>query len=64
MINATGNIGSALNPLVVGWLRDVTHSFTTGLIYASVLLLVGCAIVLILPIPKAPKLAPATAAAA
>jgi len=28
VINATGNIGSALNPLVVGWLKDLTHSFS------------------------------------
>jgi ACS family 4-hydroxyphenylacetate permease-like MFS transporter len=57
VINAAGNIGSALNPLVVGWLKDVTHSFTAGLIYASVLLVVGCAIVLILPIPRATRAA-------
>lgn len=55
VINAVGNIGSALNPLVVGWLKDVTQSFATGLIYASVLLVVGCAIMLILPIPRTPK---------
>ena len=41
VINATGNIGSALNPVVVGWLRDLTQSFTTGLIYAAVLLVIG-----------------------
>lgn len=52
VINATGNIGSALNPLVVGWLKDVTHSFSTGLLYASVMLIVGAGVVLTLPIPK------------
>ncbi|KWR87872.1 MFS transporter [Cupriavidus sp. IDO] len=55
VINATGNIGSALNPLVVGWLKDMTHSFTTGLLYAAALLVVGCAVFLVLPIPRAPK---------
>ena len=55
VINAAGNLGSAFNPLVVGWLKDVTHSFATGLIYASVLLVVGCAVVLILPIPPSPR---------
>ncbi|CAM3658364.1 Putative 4-hydroxyphenylacetate permease hpaX [Polaromonas hydrogenivorans] len=55
VINAVGNIGSALNPLVVGWLKDATQSFATGLIYASVLLVVGCAIMLIVPIPRTPK---------
>jgi len=55
VINAVGNIGSALNPLVVGWLKDATQSFATGLIYASVLLVVGCAIMLIVPIPRTTK---------
>lgn len=52
VINATGNIGSALNPVVVGWLKDITHSFSTGLLYASVLLVVGAVIVLTLPIAR------------
>lgn len=55
VINATGNIGSALNPVVVGWLKDLTHSFATGLLYASVLLVAGAAIVLTLPIARAGK---------
>lgn len=58
VINATGNIGSALNPLVVGWLKDVTHSFSTGLLYASVMLIVGAGVVLTLPIPKTSRKAP------
>jgi ACS family 4-hydroxyphenylacetate permease-like MFS transporter len=55
VINATGNIGSALNPVVVGWLRDLTQSFTTGLIYAAVLLVIGAFVVLTLPIQSSPK---------
>src|SRR5439155_11902520 len=55
VINATGNIGSALNPVVVGWLKDLTQSFSTGLIYASVLLIVGALVVLRLPIQSAVK---------
>jgi ACS family 4-hydroxyphenylacetate permease-like MFS transporter len=55
VINATGNIGSALNPVVVGWLKDFTHSFATGLLYASVLLVAGAAIVLTLPIARGGK---------
>ncbi len=46
----TGNIGSALNPLAVGWLKDLTRSFSAGLIYAAVLLVIGAAVVAILPI--------------
>jgi len=52
VINATGNIGSALNPLVVGWLKDATHSFTAGLLYAAVLLVIGAIVVMVLPIRK------------
>jgi ACS family 4-hydroxyphenylacetate permease-like MFS transporter len=49
VINATGNISSALNPVVVGWLKDITHSFSVGLIYAAVLLLIGAIVVALLP---------------
>lgn len=50
VINATGNIGSALNPVVVGWLKDLTQSFHAGLMYATALLVAGAAVVLMLPI--------------
>ncbi|CAB3786013.1 Putative tartrate transporter [Paraburkholderia caffeinitolerans] len=50
VINATGNIGSALNPLVVGWLKDLTHSFSAGLLYAAALLVIGAAVVAVLPV--------------
>ena len=50
VINATGNIGSALNPLVVGWLKDLTHSFSAGLLYAAALLVIGAIVVAVLPI--------------
>jgi ACS family 4-hydroxyphenylacetate permease-like MFS transporter len=50
VINATGNISSALNPVVVGWLKDVTHSFTAGLLHATALLLAGAVTVMFLPI--------------
>ena len=50
VINATGNIGSALNPVIVGWLKDATHSFSAGLLYAAGLLVVGAALVMVLPI--------------
>lgn len=49
VINAAGNISSALNPVVVGRLKDITHSFSIGLIYAAVLLLIGAIVVALLP---------------
>lgn len=55
VINATGNLGSALNPLVVGWLKDVTRSFNTGLLYAVALLVAGSVVFLVLPIPRTLK---------
>ncbi|MFF7063719.1 MFS transporter [Pseudomonas sp. NPDC008258] len=51
VINAFGNIGSALNPLVVGWLKDLTHSFTAGIVYATVLLVIGALLTFLLPLP-------------
>lgn len=55
-INAVGNLGSALNPLVVGWLRDLTQSFTAGLGYATALLVVGALLVFLLPIPSSRRI--------
>jgi ACS family 4-hydroxyphenylacetate permease-like MFS transporter len=55
VINATGNIGSALNPLVVGWLKDLTHSFSAGLLYAAALLVIGAVVVAMLPIEPTRK---------
>jgi ACS family 4-hydroxyphenylacetate permease-like MFS transporter len=52
VINAMGNISSALNPLVVGWLKDATQSFKAGLIYSAVLMLAGVVIVMLLPIAR------------
>ena len=52
VINATGNISSALNPLVVGWLKDVTHSFSAGLLYSAALLVAGVIVVMMLPMDK------------
>lgn len=50
VINAMGNISSALNPLIVGWLKDTTHSFKSGLLYSATLMLAGVVIVLLLPL--------------
>lgn len=52
VINATGNLGSALNPLIVGIMKDITNSYQTGLLYAAALLVVGAIIFMLLPIPR------------
>ena len=64
VINATGNIGSALNPVVVGWLKDVTQSFSAGLLFAAVLLAIGSIVVLMLPIQSTAHKAPQSRAKA
>ncbi|MFZ5937333.1 MFS transporter [Pseudomonas sp. HS6-2] len=53
VINAFGNIGSALNPLVVGWLKDLTQSFTAGIVYATALLVMGALLTFLLPLRSA-----------
>lgn len=50
VINAIGNIGSALNPLVIGWLKDLTQGFGSGFAYAAILMIVGALLALRLPI--------------
>ncbi|MDN0083887.1 4-hydroxyphenylacetate permease [Crenobacter sp. SG2305] len=49
-INAFGNFGAAVNSLVVGVLKDLTHSFSAGLLFAAIVLLVGVVVLNSLPI--------------
>ncbi|MGP2684025.1 4-hydroxyphenylacetate permease [Serratia marcescens] len=49
VINATGNIGSALSPLLIGWFKDMTGSFNSGLYFVSALLIVGAVLVRRIP---------------
>jgi ACS family 4-hydroxyphenylacetate permease-like MFS transporter len=55
VINAVGNLGSALNPLVVGWLKDLTQAYTAGCLYAALLLLVAAILVRALPHERQPS---------
>jgi ACS family 4-hydroxyphenylacetate permease-like MFS transporter len=41
LISTAGILGSATSPTIVGFLRDLTHSFSAGLWYAVGLLVVG-----------------------
>jgi ACS family 4-hydroxyphenylacetate permease-like MFS transporter len=40
---------------VVGWLKDLTHSFSAGLLYAAALLVIGAVVVAMLPIEPTRK---------
>ncbi|MBJ3813573.1 4-hydroxyphenylacetate permease [Shimwellia pseudoproteus] len=52
VINATGNIGSAMSPLFVGWLKDLTGSFNSGLYLMAGLLVLGAIVVWLIPMPS------------
>lgn len=49
VINATGNIGSACSPLFIGWLKDLTGSFNSGLYLMAGLLVLGAVIIWRIP---------------
>ncbi|MDX7985898.1 4-hydroxyphenylacetate permease [Xenorhabdus sp. 12] len=49
VINATGNIGSAVSPLLIGWLKDLTGSFNAGLYFIAGLLIIGALVVYAIP---------------
>ncbi|OTA20337.1 permease [Xenorhabdus beddingii] len=52
VINATGNVGSAVSPLLIGWLKDQTGSFNTGLYFVAGLLVIGALMVLFIPMKQ------------
>ncbi|PHM70919.1 4-hydroxyphenylacetate permease [Xenorhabdus kozodoii] len=52
VINATGNVGSAVSPLLIGWLKDQTGSFNAGLYFVAGLLIIGAFIVFLIPRPQ------------
>jgi MFS transporter, ACS family, 4-hydroxyphenylacetate permease len=64
VVNSVGNIGSAVSPIVVGALKDATHSFNAGVIYAAIMLAAGALMMIfstaarvpenVEPIPQAP----------
>lgn len=49
VINATGNVGSAVSPVLIGWLKDQTGSFNSGLYFVAGLLVLGALIVWMIP---------------
>ncbi|MGL4859144.1 MAG: 4-hydroxyphenylacetate permease [Enterobacteriaceae bacterium] len=49
VINATGNVGSAVSPLLIGWLKDQTGSFSSGLYFVAGLLLIGMLLIAKIP---------------
>ena len=60
VINAVGNIGSAVSPLLIGILRDATGSFNAGLWFVAALLVLGALV--LTRIPMAGEQRPVSAA--
>jgi len=52
LINALGNVGGFLGPYLMGWLKQTTASFSAGLTVVALILLAGCALVLMLRLPR------------
>jgi MFS family permease len=49
LINSIGNIGGFVGPYGIGYLRDATDSFSAGLIAVGVVVILGGALVLVVP---------------
>jgi ACS family tartrate transporter-like MFS transporter len=49
LVNSVGNVGGFVGPYVVGFVKDATGSFEAGLLSLAVTLVVGAALVLLVP---------------
>ncbi|MBK0062447.1 MULTISPECIES: MFS transporter [unclassified Acinetobacter] len=54
-INACGNSATIVSSFLIGFLKDLTHSFATGMVYGSVLMLLGAIIMLTFTIKRVPQ---------
>jgi len=55
IVNSVGNLGGFFGPLAVGWVRDATGTFSSGLLMLAATLVIGAAVVLLI---KPPRLSP------
>lgn len=53
LINAIGNVGSGLSPLLIGILKDKTGSFNSGLYFMTGLLIAGAIVIYFIPLRQA-----------
>jgi ACS family 4-hydroxyphenylacetate permease-like MFS transporter len=61
MINTIGMLGTTIGPVVVGWLKDSTGTFTVGLIFVAGCILLGMICVFAMPRDRKGSLQPASA---
>jgi len=50
LINCTGNLAGFVSPSVIGWLKNQTHSLSSGLfLVAAMIAIAGIAVVMLIP---------------
>lgn len=47
LINSIGNLGGFVGPYMVGWIRETTHSYQSGLYFLGLLALIAAALTLL-----------------
>jgi MFS transporter, ACS family, tartrate transporter len=62
LINSIGNLGGAVGPSAMGWLRQGTHSYSAGLLVLAGALLLEAILVLSLKLPQVSQKAASTGA--
>ena len=55
LINSVGNLGGALGPSLLGFLKDKTHSYVPGLIYLCISMAASAVIILMLGLGRKPE---------
>ncbi len=53
-INAIGNSATIVSSFLIGWLKDMTHSFAIGMVYGSALMFIGALVMLTFALRKMP----------
>jgi len=51
LINCTGNLAGFVSPSVIGWLKNQTHTFTSGLLFvAATIAVAALAVIFLIPV--------------
>jgi ACS family tartrate transporter-like MFS transporter len=53
LVNSIGNMGGFVGPFVVGWVKDFTGGFTSGLLLLAAVLVFGAVVILRVKVPAA-----------
>jgi ACS family tartrate transporter-like MFS transporter len=52
LINSLGNLGGFLGPALIGWFKQLTAGYSTGLVAVSCILLAGAGLTLVIQLPR------------